>query len=1589
MKTELAKAQALLNQKTPNPDQAIRTLKRLISRRQTNWLTYHYLGVAQLQKEEWEKGISYLKKALEKGSNEAETFHLISVAYYNTGNFGEAEGFAKLALEQNDNFFQAWLNLGSVYKSEARMNEALKCYQRANQIDPKNAGVAFRIAEIYKDQGDFDKALELFTITTKLDENYLQAYAEMAVIYQKLKVFDKAKECGRKMLEIDENSLGGFVGLAEIYKREGRYEEAITMYDDLIRKFPDNAAILVNQALCYQEMGLFNESEQRFREVIRRQPDLTEAFSNYLMGLHYNPENTREEIFKEHLRYNELHADKNAAERPVPENIRPDKKLRVALISGGLRKHPVGWMIIKGLENLPEDEFDIICYSTSNIVDDLTRRLNDRSLIWRNVSGYNDDVIDNLIRSDNPDILIELSGHSEDNRLKVITKNPAPITVKWVGGLYNTSGLYAMDYLLTDHYESPEGDDEFYTEKLVRMPGDYICFQAPDYAPDVKELPALENGYITFGCFNNPTKINPVLLDNWAEILRRIPDSKLLLKSRQYGTKMFTDRIIERMKAYGIEKDRLIFEAESTHDVLLDTYNKVDIALDPWPYSGGLTTCEALWMGVPVVSNQGPTFAGKHAATHLSNAGYNELVTDNWDNYISKAVSLASDITALSEMRKSMRSQVAGSLLCNGGEFGKNLAAAFREMWNQRVNAYNSDIPEGEWAEPIDVARLLNDEGSSSAAGSKKSSGNFALKTLSESISHAAMELKTAAGYTILTPDDPSNLTTYSMLENEGWLDKETELTELFLDKGDGFVDIGASFGAFALKAAAEGASVTAFEPGAQSRKLLSKASELNNFSDLTICKEAVSDKKSVVSFAAGVEPEFSTISEEGSSEVDSIALDDWWKDNGGPDIRLIKIDTNGSELQILDGASACISEQMPVLIIANSSAGTGHEAGSEGAFEKLRDLSYSFYQYLSAVPVLVEILPEDFHDPALLNIVAIPSAELPALKEKGIIYNVEQVLSEAHKSAWDKWSVEAAWTKDFSFKIGEDTEQDYILALNQFCEAELMHKSGNHTGSEQTGLYLSAAQNLINLYNSGTQDIAVSLTLSAALIKLGKKAQALEVLNGLIDYTDFGQVNTDTNRPFVLPFRFLNQKAVHESKEKWLMVRIIESWLHAKDESGYFSEETERKLLAMVGVLDEATWETKNRYLISSLTGDPRQDDTVVASMYKTAFRNRFSETLTGYLKKSFPRDEEELINLKFESYDALKTEKRQYFRKDFWEEPLNPEKAERVEKLVQMFSTTHFNDDLLYKISSECDEAGKDENNSILAFYIKSHALLNINNAPEPEDKESQRLYEQLEEKGWGHKKALYSRWFSHAEVFKEAVNPVVSAVLISNKFRPKMIKNLKALNEQLDGRGEIIFVNNGISADELQEVIPLINTCVHATENSGAYLARNLGALYAGGDYLLFVDDDGIPDADMIDAHLDVHRNRDIIVSRGVYYSDDPATDPWFYNCGDQICPSVSTLEGNVCYDSSIFYKAGGWGDYILFGHGGKDLSIRLLEIESDKRKQIYTPYARLNHNYIRGLSHQKKKVKKQGHSEYLLRAKHTIFRSLFELWPTSFK
>jgi predicted O-linked N-acetylglucosamine transferase (SPINDLY family) len=359
--------------------------------------------------------------------------------------------------------------------------------------------------------------------------------------------------------------------------------------------------------------------------------------------------------------------------------------LRVGFVSGDLRSHTVGYFaegLLGALAKTASGAVEIHGYSAHWVNDAVTERIKAACRGWHSAVGLSDERLAQQIRDDRIDILIDLSGHTAHNRLPMFAWKPAPVQATWLGYLA-TTGVAAIDYVIADQWTLPQSQGGSFTEQIWHLPECYLCFTPPDVQAEVTPLPALAHGHVTFGSFNNLTKINDDVVALWARLLAAVPDGRLFLKAKQIDAPSVRQSVAERFGAHGIAAARLTFAGFAARTDYLAPYQGVDIALDPFPYPGITTTLESLWMGVPVLTLAGESFLARQGVGLLTNAGLPEWIARDRDDYVARAVAHAGDVQRLAALRAGLRNQVSASPLFDAERFAGHLAAALRGMWQE------------------------------------------------------------------------------------------------------------------------------------------------------------------------------------------------------------------------------------------------------------------------------------------------------------------------------------------------------------------------------------------------------------------------------------------------------------------------------------------------------------------------------------------------------------------------------------------------------------------------------------------------------------------------------------------------------------------------------------------------------------------------------------------------------------------------------------------------------------------------------------------------------------------------------------------
>jgi protein O-GlcNAc transferase len=482
---------------------------------------------------------------------------------------------------------------------------------------------------------------------------------------------------------------GAYNNKGNAHLAEGNHSAAIASLEKVIALEPDHARAHNNLGNALLDAGQADQATVAYTKSLELSPGQPRVHSNLIYCSQYDPNITAETLIARHIEWDQAHGAllkgswENHANAPR-EKTKNKQPLRIGFVSADLGKHPVGYFLISLLENLSAKEFTITCYSDRAQEDELSDRIRSASHKWVKCVGNTDDRLASKIRSDSIDMLFELSGHTKANRLSLFAHKPAPVQITWGIGYPGLTGMTAVDVILTDQHHITAAEEALFNEQVAIMPQGVSSYEPPHYAPDIGPLPFDENTFITFGSFNQTRKVNASVIGVWVEILKAVPNSKLLVKYIGMDSDINRRRIEAGLKAGGINPARVTCEGGAPHAEFLASYNKVDIVLDTFPYSGGMTTCEALWMGAPVITYPGATIASRHATSHLSGVGLPDLIATDKTGYIKIATKLAANTQYLRELRASLRTQMANSPLCDGPASAQDFTALIKEIWAER-----------------------------------------------------------------------------------------------------------------------------------------------------------------------------------------------------------------------------------------------------------------------------------------------------------------------------------------------------------------------------------------------------------------------------------------------------------------------------------------------------------------------------------------------------------------------------------------------------------------------------------------------------------------------------------------------------------------------------------------------------------------------------------------------------------------------------------------------------------------------------------------------------------------------------------------
>lgn len=640
-------------------------------------------GVAgQLQR--WEDAHSWAGRVLSLEPNNAEAHVNLGNALYHQHRFEEAAASYRSALTLQPGSILAMLGLGNALLAQGEFSDAAAILEQALQAEPDKSDIKSSLGICYANQNRLGEAIALLNEVISEQPDNLPAQLNLGRALSLNDDLDVAIACLNSALQIAPDSVQARVFLGHALKQANRLTEAATAYEEAQRLAPENGELYYFAAGVYLEQGRVDESINALRQALRLEPGLMLARSALVYALNYPSDVEPESKLEEALAWGDIHAASTLARRVHTNSPDPDRRLRIGYLSPDFRDHSVAFFLPPLLNQHHSDAIETYCYSNVERADSRTKLLQKAAHHWRDISQQTDIQVADQIVDDEIDILVDLAGHSLGGRLGVFALKPAPVQVSYLG-YPATTGVAAIDYRFTDNDADPQGTtDRYYVETLVRLPHGFLCYTPVEDAPPVAASPAIDKGYVTFGSFNHLCKISTNTLAVWATILNRVPNSRLLLKYKALNDATARGRLLDQFRKHNVDADRIeLLDFVPSRSGHLDTYSRVDIALDTFPYNGTTTTCEALWMGVPVVTLAGREHAGRVGVSLLEQVGLESFIAQTEQDYTDIAATMASNLQRLAELRHELRSRMVTSRLCDNDGFACAITDSYRTIWKK------------------------------------------------------------------------------------------------------------------------------------------------------------------------------------------------------------------------------------------------------------------------------------------------------------------------------------------------------------------------------------------------------------------------------------------------------------------------------------------------------------------------------------------------------------------------------------------------------------------------------------------------------------------------------------------------------------------------------------------------------------------------------------------------------------------------------------------------------------------------------------------------------------------------------------------
>lgn len=679
-------------------DQAIASYRRALSYKPDHAEAHYNLAIALEEQGNVAAAVESFRQAIAHKPGVAEVYCNLAAALNTLGHIDEAISNYQQAISYKPDYADASINLGVLLQGKGDLVGAIQMYQKIISCRPDCAEAYCNLASILKDIGKLDQAIEVYRLAIAHKPGLAEAHYNLGNALQIQGKPAEASQAYLHALALKPDYLDVLNNLGNLLQAQGELAAAAVQFKQALSFNPTYAEAFNNLGNVLKQQGLLDEAIGCYRRAVELKPEYLEAHSNLLFTLNSHPQSTQSQYLIEAKRFGEiaLVLAKPYANWITHSKANSLRRLRVGLVSGDLKSHPVGYFIESILNHINPNRIELVAYSTKAQEDGLTERIKPFLSAWNLIAGQSDEAAARRIYEDGIDVLVDLAGHTAFNRLPLFAWKPAPVQVSWLG-YFASTGLASMDFLLADALSIPDSRRSNFTEKIWHLPDTRLCFTPPEGGDKmaVSALPAYHNGYITFGCVQTLSKISDEVLELWGRVFSALPDARLRLQNKQMNCLTTREQMRGRLARFGIAQERAILSGSVSRAEYLAAYAEVDIMLDTFPYPGGTTTCEALWMGVPTLTLAGDTLLACQGASLLTAAGLSNWVASSAEDYAAKAVTFSLDLSNLSAMRARLRKQVSSSSLFDAKRFAQNLEAALWGMWESVCSKSNNEFGVG------------------------------------------------------------------------------------------------------------------------------------------------------------------------------------------------------------------------------------------------------------------------------------------------------------------------------------------------------------------------------------------------------------------------------------------------------------------------------------------------------------------------------------------------------------------------------------------------------------------------------------------------------------------------------------------------------------------------------------------------------------------------------------------------------------------------------------------------------------------------------------------------------------------------------